>query len=108
MNRPFSATKKITLASIGVFSVALFLRIPSCYESFWLDELHTAWVIWDAFDDVAPRALLGHQSPVYFVGVWFWKQLIGDSELALRLSSVLAVALGGVVLTVGKIGRAHV
>ncbi|MDG2222750.1 MAG: hypothetical protein P8L85_15325 [Rubripirellula sp.] len=101
MDHPSASKKGITLASIVVFGVAVMLRVPSCYESFWVDELHTAWVIWDAFGDVTPRAILGHQSPFYFVGMWAWKQLVGNSELALRLSSVFAVALSGVVLTAG-------
>jgi mannosyltransferase len=101
MDRASASATKITLASIVVFSVAVTLRIPSCYESFWVDELHTAWVIWDTFGEVTPRAILGHQSPFYFAGMWVWKQLVGSSELALRLSSVFAVALSGVVLTAG-------
>jgi mannosyltransferase len=95
------APVSISLASIVVFALAVALRVPSCYESFWVDELHSAWCVWDALGDVASRADIGHQSPFYFVGLWFWKQLLGESELVLRLSSVLAVAAGCVVLTAG-------
>lgn len=91
----------LAIASVLVFSVAIVLRVPSCYESFWIDELHSAWAVWDSLSDVTPRAALGHQSPFYFVGLWFWKQAVGESELALRFSSVLALALSSVVLTVG-------
>jgi hypothetical protein len=84
-----------------VFAVAFFLRLPSCYESFWLDELHSAWVVWGDLSEVAPRATAGHQSPFYFVGLWFWKQLAGGSEVALRLSSVLAVSAASSVLVIG-------
>jgi hypothetical protein len=44
---------------------------------------------------------MGHQSPFYFVGLWFWKQIVGGTELALRMSSVLAVAAACVVLVFG-------
>lgn len=87
-------------AATVVFLVAVVLRVPSCYESFWLDELHSAWCVWDSLSDVFPRASLGHQSPFYFVGLWFWKQAVGGGEVALRLSSVLAVAAGSAVLTI--------
>ena len=98
-DRPSNAT--IGVASIVVFLIAVVLRIPSCYESFWVDELHSAWCVWDDLGDVAPRADIGHQSPFYFIGLWLWKQLVGQSEMALRFSSVLATAASCSVLTAG-------
>jgi len=94
-------TLSIAAGSIVVFAVAVALRLPSCYESLWVDELHSAWCVWDDLSDVAPRADIGHQSPFYFLGLWFWKQVFGGSELALRMSSVLAVAASCSVLTLG-------
>lgn len=91
----------ILAAASLVFAVALWLRIPSCYQSFWLDELHSAWTVWDDLGSVFSRAEAGHQSPFYFFALWGWKQASGGSELALRLSSVLATACACVVLTIG-------
>lgn len=88
------------IAATAVFILAVVLRVPSCYESFWLDELHSAWCVWDSLSDVFPRANVGHQSPCYFVGLWFWKQVVGSAEASLRFSSVLAVAAGSAVLTI--------
>ena len=82
----------VGLATALVFTVAMALRLPSCHESLWADELHTAWVVWDGLPEVAPRARLGNQTPIYFWGLWFWRAIAGDSEFALRLSGVLAVA----------------
>ena len=93
--------RAILAAASLVFAIALWLRIPSCYQSFWLDELHSAWTVWDDLGSVIPRAKAGHQSPIYFLGLWVWKQASGGSELALRLSSVLATASACVVLTIG-------
>ncbi len=93
--------KRTALWSTMVFTVAVTLRMPSCYESLWVDELHSAWTVWGNLGDVMPRADRGHQSPFYFVGLWFWKQAIGESELALRMSSVLAVAAACAILTFG-------
>lgn len=95
------ATLSIAAGSIIVFAGAVALRLPSCYESLWVDELHSAWCVWGGLSDVAPRADIGHQSPFYFLGLWFWKQIFGGSELALRISSVLAVAASCSVLTLG-------
>ena len=91
----------VIAAGIIVFAFAASLRMPSCYESFWLDELHSAWSVWGDLDDVARRADAGHQTPLYYFGLWFWKQFVGDSELALRMSSVIATSLACVVLTIG-------
>ncbi|MCG8653729.1 MAG: glycosyltransferase family 39 protein [Pirellulales bacterium] len=100
METPLSR-RQILIAAIAVFVVAVALRMPSCYQSFWVDELHSAWVVWGDFDDVLGRAQRGHQTPLYFWGLWVWKTMAGESELALRMSSVLAVALGGTALVVG-------
>ncbi|MFK8111525.1 MAG: glycosyltransferase family 39 protein [Rubripirellula sp.] len=101
---PQSASQSVShtaLASASVFAIAVFLRVPSCYESFWIDELHSAWCVWGNLADIAPRATTGHQSPVYFHGLWLWKQIVGNAEVGLRLSSVLAVAVACSVLTIG-------
>ncbi|WP_146410856.1 glycosyltransferase family 39 protein [Crateriforma conspicua] len=83
----------------GVAIVACLLRLSSCYESFWVDELHTAWAIDGDWHQVRGRAALGNQMPVYFWGLWIWKNLFGDSEIALRLTSVLAVAAAAGAMT---------
>lgn len=92
--------RPILLGSLFVFALALIVRVPSCYQSFWLDELHTAWCVWGALEEVYSRAVIGNQSPFYFIGLWFWRQLVGDGELGLRISSALALAGSSVALTV--------
>ena len=57
--------RRVAIASIAVLAIATALRMPSCYESFWLDELHSAWTVWDGLSEVASRADRGHQSPFY-------------------------------------------
>lgn len=92
MIRPFAI-------SLLVFAVAVWIRLPACWQSLWVDELHTAWCIADGLTDVAPRAILGNQSPIYFWGLWCWQAVLGDSEEALRLSSGIAVAATAAGLT---------
>jgi len=65
-------------------------------ESFWIDELHSTWVISGEWDEVIQRAALGNQSPLYFYGLKVWSSvfepfLAPDSfgEGILRLSSLL-------------------
>lgn len=77
------------------------MRLPSCYESFWLDELHSAWSVWGSWSEVAPRAAAGNQTPPYFWLLWIWKQLLGDSEWVLRLPSVVATSGAAALLTLG-------
>lgn len=89
------------LVSLAVFTLAIFLRLPSCYESLWLDELHSAWIVADGIDKIYQRSVLGHQSPCYYVQLWIWKQVAGGSELMLRLNSVLFVAISCVVIVQG-------
>jgi mannosyltransferase len=93
---------RITLAisSIIIIAVVIALRLPSCGESFWVDELHTAWTIHDDLADVLPRAHIGHQQPYYFGLLWIWRQVFGESELALRMTSALSVAVASVILNV--------
>jgi hypothetical protein len=88
-------------SAVAVFVIAVAVRLPSCYESFWVDELHSAWCVWDSLAEVAPRAKLGNQSPFYFVGLWFWKQILGGGEVAMRLSSVLFTSAAAVVMSLG-------
>ncbi|TWU16489.1 hypothetical protein [Allorhodopirellula heiligendammensis] len=90
----------IRLAAIaGVFVIAVAVRWPSCGESFWVDELHTAWCIADSLDQVADRAAIGNQQPTYFHALYLWQFCLPASvialygtEAALRASSVLLTA----------------
>lgn len=77
----------LVLAAILV--LATWLRLHDARESLWLDELHTAWCVEGDLSDVAPRAALGNQAPLYFAAQWFVVQLLGPSELSLRLLSLL-------------------
>ncbi|CAN0435674.1 unnamed protein product, partial [Hapterophycus canaliculatus] len=79
--------------------IAFALRWPSCGESFWLDELHTAWCTFGTLDQVSHRASIGNQQPLYFWGLWIWQRVAPAAlidfygiEAWLRLTSVVASA----------------
>lgn len=84
-----------------VVAFAIWVRVPLCLESFWVDELHSAWSVWGSFGEVASRAAIGNQTPIYYWALWVWRQAFGDSELALRASSVLMSSLACGVVAAG-------
>jgi mannosyltransferase len=78
----------LVLAVIVV--VAIYVRQIPLGDSFWLDELHTAWVVNGQLDDVAHRAMMGNQPPLPYWVLWAYVQLAGVSEMSLRLPSLVA------------------
>jgi hypothetical protein len=89
------------IAAFAVVAVAIAFRLPSCGESFWLDELHSAWSVSDGFGAVGARAAAGNQTTGYFHLLWIWSAIFGQGEMAMRLSSVLASGLAVGFLVVG-------
>ncbi len=92
-----AVTKSLTdwplLTAIGISLVGLALRIAPLGESLWLDELHTAWCAVGPLDEVASRAALGNQSPVFYWLQWLLIGVLGENELTLRLPSLIAGSL---------------
>ncbi len=87
---PFAASR-LPLAVLAVLVVVgAALRIWQARESLWLDELHTAWCALGSLAEVAPRATIGNQSPLFFWLVWLLVQVFGPSELTVRLPSLVA------------------
>lgn len=69
------------------------LRLWQARESLWVDELHTAWCAGGSLAEVAPRAAIGNQSPLYFWLQWLLMRLPGAGEVVLRLPTVVAGSL---------------
>lgn len=92
------------LAGVIAGIVAIVFRLPSASEGFWIDELHSAWAVSGDFGQVARRASVGNQTTGYFHLLWVWRAIFGESELAMRWSSILTSALtaGGLVVAVGR------
>ncbi len=78
----------LVLAAITIFAACV--RVSILRESFWIDELHTAWTIDGSFAEIFSRAKMGNQGPAYFVVLWFWKHIAGMGEISLRLPSWFA------------------
>lgn len=69
--------------------LGLVLRMTPLAESLWLDELHTAWAIDGDWSEVAGRALLGNNDPLYFWALKLVVTLFGNDEWTLRMPSVV-------------------
>ena len=91
------------IATASVAAYSLWLRTPLMGDSFWLDELHTTWVIGGDWSDLAPRCRIGNQALLYFFALKAWS-IFGSSEVWLRLPSLLAGA-GLIVFMMWQIQR---
>jgi hypothetical protein len=86
--------------------IAFIARWPSSGESFWLDELHSAWCVSGSFAHVNDRALIGNQQPLYFQALFLWWRCLPQTivsfygvEASLRFTSVLLTSLSAAWLT---------
>jgi len=84
--------KAVGLLAVLVIAATAW-RIQQARESLWLDELHSAWCAGGDLPEVAPRAAIGNQSPLYFWLLWGQTQLYSQSELVLRGPSLIAGVL---------------
>jgi hypothetical protein len=68
----------------------LFLWRAPFTASFWLDETITAWIVSDSLSSVWRRSIeFQGQSPLYYLLVWFMRQICGEHEIGLRALSVV-------------------
>jgi len=73
--------------------VVLQLWLGRISSGFWLDETGTWWIVKDGPAEAIHRALSwSGQSPLYYLVVWFASRILGHSDIALRIPSVLATA----------------
>ena len=78
----------IVLALITVGAAAL--RLYRLDQPLWTDELHTAWIASGPLSEVAWRAEMGNQGPLFYYVEWLFGRVFGVSEITMRLMSVLA------------------
>src|SRR5262245_11446011 len=85
-----SSSKIAFIFAVVASIVGLTFRLYGFNRSLWLDEFGTLWVIEGSFSQLMERvnAFQG-QSPLYYLLVWFFVHLIGESEFTLRLLSLL-------------------
>lgn len=89
-----SSTSRTTFLLLAIITIiAAILRALQLGESLWLDELHSSWCVSGNWSEVAGRARMGNQSPFYFWLLKLWISIIGQSEITLRLPSLIASTL---------------
>ncbi len=79
-------------ALIVVMVIAgVILRAIGVTRSLWLDEFGTLWVVEGSLVEAVRRTIAFQgQSPLYYVLTWPFPHFLGESELALRLPSLLS------------------
>lgn len=101
------------LLSVGLIAASLIMRTRIDAATFWLDEAQSAAIVaearqrgWSGLID-ALRAD-GHP-PLWYVLMWGWTELAGDSDAALRLPSALfgALTVVGAMNLTRRIGQHH-
>ena len=70
--------------------LGLGFRLDGLGNSLWLDEFGTLWAVEGGLGTVMERVYEFHgQTPFYYVWPWLSIQLFGESEIALRLPSII-------------------
>jgi len=88
-------SKLTFIALLIVIAIAVFSRISNLtFNSIYSDELHSIFIIkeglYSSFNvDVHP--------PLFFILLWFWAKVFGNSDFALRMFSV-AAGIGSIVI----------
>ena len=89
-----------------ILIVAFLVRLISLNQSLWLDEATTAKVIQTySYSNIILRfSPFDFHPPFYYFFMKFWTGLIGYSEIALRLPSVLfSLFTGYVIFKIGEL-----
>jgi mannosyltransferase len=84
------------VALAGIVLVAAILRFATIGDqSYWYDEVQTAWWIRPSFGDTlsALHSPGEAEPPVYFVVAWLWTRIFGVGEVGLRSLSAVAGVL---------------
>jgi 4-amino-4-deoxy-L-arabinose transferase-like glycosyltransferase len=77
---------------IGASIVVRFLRLGS--RELWLDEIYSALLANMPLKHMLQYTIGDVHPPLFYVLLWSWVRLVGDSEAALRLFSVVLFSVG--------------
>jgi len=80
----------------GLVAVLIAHRLIFMTRGFWIDEFQSFYVVSGTIQDVLIRSSARfHQSPLYYLMMWWWAKLFGISEFSLRFPSLLMALIGG-------------
>jgi mannosyltransferase len=80
-------------ALIAITLAALLIRLPGLGRSLWYDELYTYVHFLDSFTHAVAKQSQANNHPLASLLAWLSRSLFGESEVALRLPSLLAGSL---------------
>ena len=90
----------LLLLGLGI----IIFWVPRLPGSLWVDETTTAWTVDTSFGEMLDRSVeFQSMPPTYFMIAWVARQVGGTSEIALRVPSVIAMALATYLLY--RLGR---
>src|ERR1039458_4531678 len=76
-------------------AVSISIWFIGIHAPLWTDETGTFWQINAGFSEIWARHFLTLTSPEYAYILWFSTKLLGTSEIALRIPSILAITPAG-------------
>src|SRR5690606_2558487 len=80
------------LLRIAIICAIAFVLIPELFQQYWVDEAVSYWIASDSFAEMWQRSIsFQSQSPLYFAILWFFRQILPDSEFALRAPSSFCI-----------------
>jgi hypothetical protein len=75
---------------MAVFITGLVTRLWGIGGSLWTDEFGTLWIVDAPLSEVASRVRTFPQTPLYYYVTWVARHALGESEIVLRLPSLVA------------------
>ena len=72
-----------------ILVLSVFLRVPGLNQSLWFDEVYTTNVGTGTLNQVWKLSLGDTLPPLYFYFMHFWNRLFGDSEISVRMPSMI-------------------
>lgn len=72
-----------------IMAIAILIRLPYLSESYWYDETFTSAMIRLPFNQLGEAILYDVHPPLAYLPFWIWARLFGDSDMMLRLPSLI-------------------
>ena len=110
-NRPtrgqswFEVARSVWVFALLSATAGIAVRLYGLDRSLWLDEFGTLWAVEADFASLIDRVFSLHQgqTPLYYSCVWLAVQLLGESEVVVRLPSlVFGVGFSYVIYRLGE------